>query len=436
MDRLDLFNPFRHKPTEHEDRLTWAFLVALKYEPLLQRFLRAAVLDTVPAGTFVGEWEWKPAEVRTQIDRLESGASFVVSVVLSNERLKTRVPVKWVDRRPRYDGTVHYADGLVLVIENKPLRENVSTSQLSLSRESAGDEAELPDLHDEAVSITWPQILEALLEYDQSPVASYTGRLMAQDLLALVEETRPELNPYRTFDLCGNVEAAVRKRVSLLVRELGQRTGLEVGERRGEPFLRRPKAIAQEAHFLVQSGSAGVVAVRQALWPADTITQARRFFDTVDREALFRLEDTGWAVVPNLHFSFMGTHLVWATTTMPVSQYFELFASGEVRYGQWSTGDPHLREALSDWMEGGLLAEDDREQLIRHFLGTRRDHVNVIPGFGVSIAWTIEELARLEQAEGLSSRLIESFGTALATWGESMAVAGHEQTTLEREGPG
>ena len=41
MARANLFNPF--SSPEYENRLTWAFLVALNYDPLLQNFFRGLV---------------------------------------------------------------------------------------------------------------------------------------------------------------------------------------------------------------------------------------------------------------------------------------------------------------------------------------------------------------------------------------------------------
>ena len=43
MDRINLFNPFDSRFRHHEDRMTWAFLVALKYDLSLQNFFRELV---------------------------------------------------------------------------------------------------------------------------------------------------------------------------------------------------------------------------------------------------------------------------------------------------------------------------------------------------------------------------------------------------------
>ena len=71
MERVNLFNPFALKPIEHEDRLTWAFLLVLKYNPPLQNFLRDIVLrETAKPEFSLENWEivesWETANIFTQ----------------------------------------------------------------------------------------------------------------------------------------------------------------------------------------------------------------------------------------------------------------------------------------------------------------------------------------------------------------------------------
>lgn len=417
MFRANLFNPFRSKPAQHEDHLTWAFLVALRYEPELQRYLRSTVLSELPHDRFVSSWRWEVADVQTQTTRIEAGASMVVSVALSDEPLHFPVPVKWVERSARYDGVIHFSDGLVIVLENKPSRDDVWEGQLSLSRDSAVDGWEGVDLYEQAVSLSWPDILEHLLEFQSSPFASFAGRQLVTDLLELVEETRGNLNPYRTFRLCGVVKEALRKRTAQLLHELAVAAGLETGTRKGMPFLRRPGCIAQEAQVLV-GGSDEHPVLRQFLWPADTVSQARKFFSEVDENAFWDLSDRGWTIVPNLHFSFMSTQLVTATTTLPPKAYMALFRGGEEAYQQLNADEANLEPIMNRWLERQLITPSDFDEIIEQFVRTRRGHINVIPGFKLSYSWSVEDLCVLEEEGALLRRFREEYDAAVRTWGE------------------
>ena len=190
MERVNLFNPFKRRPPEHEDSLTWSFLVALRLEPALQRLLRDLVLAKLPPDRFRGRHPWDPALVQTQTDRIGSDAEFIVSVLVSDEPLGQTVPVAWVDREARYDGVVQFSDGLVLVIENKPAREDVWEGQLSLSRDSLIGEWKDVELHEVAVSLTWPEILEEMLLF----AASGTSHTSSRAGLFSMTKTRPSEN--------------------------------------------------------------------------------------------------------------------------------------------------------------------------------------------------------------------------------------------------
>jgi len=74
MRRLNIFNPFERKQEAHEDRLTWAFLVALHYEPQLQRLFRDLVLAKAVGFSLAPHSFVQPATVRTQAGRIEVAA--------------------------------------------------------------------------------------------------------------------------------------------------------------------------------------------------------------------------------------------------------------------------------------------------------------------------------------------------------------------------
>jgi hypothetical protein len=420
MDRLNLFNPFEHKAAEHEDRTTWALMVALRYDIDLQRCFRELVLGQLPAGRIPDSWQWQPAAVFTQTTQIPTAASTIVSVVISDEALDREVPVRWCSRDAVYDGVVHFPDGLVLIIENKPSRTNVRKLQLSPSRKSFSAAEGTVDLYEKAVSISWPQVLEILLQYSEAPSTPYAGRRIAGDLLDFMAKEKPKLTPYRTFRLCGGRAEALKKRVQMLVEELGQMKGLDAFFRLDYAYVSLPGRTAEEAHFCVADTTTGALGIKQALYPADTVGQADAFFPSVDRERFLALEEHGWQVKSHLHFAFMGTQLLWPTTRLKTREYFDCFAARPKRYGRRDIGPDRKLPELRDWVEDGLISADDVEKIGELFLRTKRNHINVIPGFSVVRWWKIEELADLEEKGILLDRLVDTFNVALGAWGEKI----------------
>ena len=70
MSSVNLVSPFLRTSLEHENHLSWAFLVALKYSPELQRFLRDLVSRHDSMAHLETGYGWEPAEVKTQTSKL------------------------------------------------------------------------------------------------------------------------------------------------------------------------------------------------------------------------------------------------------------------------------------------------------------------------------------------------------------------------------
>ncbi|MYC81118.1 MAG: hypothetical protein F4X19_03360, partial [Acidobacteria bacterium] len=362
MDHTNLFNPFSSLPPEHENRLTWAFLMTLKYDPLLQSFLRELVESKLSPkvrehGNF---WEpWEPARVSTQTKWIDSSTNHLVSVLLTDEAIQG-LQVEWSDRGAIYDGVIEFPDGLTLIVENKPSRDNVDAKQLSPSRSSFPGNIDQCTLHGSAMCLEWSEVLEGVLRHANSKIASFSSREICLDLLSFVEEFHPDLTPYRTFRLCGDKPEALRRRTIRLLDALARRVGLE----RRDDYLFRPGKIAERVAIWVEAEKRTLIL---GLWPADTVRQARRFYQNVDRTALVDLNK--WQVEPNLHFSFMNKHLIWTDTDWPTDRYFGHFADGKL-YGQMN--QTRLVPLIQQWEKIGLITGKNRGDIEYQFKSTRR----------------------------------------------------------------
>jgi hypothetical protein len=426
VDRANIFNPFVSRSEQHEDRLTWALLVAIKYDAALQRYLRDLVLSRIaePLRSSMAReisLNWGAAEVSTQASRIAPSTSLVISVLISDEEIGQQLPVGWSDRKAVYDGVVEYADGVTLLLENKLHHGSVWKEQLSPSRSSYPGDIDEVTLVDFAVSVEWADVLEGILRYAESDLASFGAKEMAQDLLSLVDQVHPSLSPYNTFELCGGREEALNRRVTALLESLGRKADLEFRKRPGqEPYLLRPGMIAQELHLAVSRSGEVEPALRITVWPGDTVSQARRFYDAVDIKSFLSLEDQSWSVEPNFHFSFMATQLVWASTHLTAREYLNRFVGRPDSYGQRLTEEPALTPLLEEWRRDGLIDPAHEDEIRALFINTRRDHINVIPGFRVFRDWGMEEVIKWEQDNTLLESLIESVIEPLSTWGEDL----------------
>ena len=429
MERLNIFNPFRHKSHEHEDRLTWAFLVVLKYDPLLQNFLREMVLAKagLPLEDSNNGVTWEPAVVSTQTKRIENTPALLISVLLTDKSLQKEVEVKWSDREAIYDGVVEYPNGLTLIIENKLRHVDVCEEQLSPSKNSF-PEGDIKDvkLHESAICLEWAEVLEGMLRYAYSSVAPFGSRENVHDFLSLVDEDHPdsELTPYRTFALCGDRPEALKRRIALLVDALKEKGGDDLereydrDKERRWWYLRRPDKIAERVALLIPDLTSKPLKLRMSMWPANIVGQAKRFYKAVDKKRFLNLtESDEWKIESDLHFSFIGTKLVWAETKLETEAYFDLAADGLAGRRDVDSGLPPL---LDSWEHKRLISSETKAKIKVEFLEKNRDHINVIPGFHIYREWDLEEVIELEKKGELEKQILDSLARALATWGETL----------------
>ena len=416
MERLNFFNPFKHKEMGQEDPLTRALLILLRYEPIAQALFLDLSSETLPAHDVPPLSRMNaPLEVRTQVRNLNYASGTLLSVLITDQPISLP-EVRWSDRTAVYDGVLNFGDW-TFIIESKPDATDVWTEQLSPARMSVPEEHELT-LLPYAACLTWQNLFERLIELEAKDLISATGKLLVQDFLALVDESYPKLAPYREFALCGDHPLRLTKRCQMLLEQLATGTSVQIGNRPGRPpYLALGGDIATEAHLLIEEPKGGEAwAVRLDLWPADSVTQARTFFSTVDKATLFGLRDRGWEVRPNLHFSFFSTHLVWATASLEAEAYFDLYMQGRLKAGQVSAEGGAFKRVVSELYELELISDRDWHLLEKELLNTARSTMNVIPGFNVLYRWSREEAITLDAQGQFGEQLLMRIQEALQSW--------------------
>lgn len=252
--------------------------------------------------------------------------------------------------------------------------------------------------------------MEGVLKYADSSIAPFSSREIIRDFLSFVEKVHPRLTPYRTFKLCGERPEALQRRTSLLLDNLAKKVDKADVESREGWYLFRPGKIAERVMIQIESWK-----LKVALAPADTVGQARRFYDTVDKAAFLSLKE--WKVEPNLHFSFVSKHLIWAGTDWETCKYLDYF-SDESSYGQMDRDN--LLPLAEQWEREGLIRSEDRDKIKGQFSNTKRLNLNVVPGFSVSREWDLDTVIELEERRELEAYIIDTLATPLATWGERL----------------
>ena len=425
MDHLNFFNPFSHKEVGQEDPLTRAFLVLLRYEPQAQAIVLDLIREELTEYTSIPTLTQmsRTADIMTQAVSLPQNIQRLVSVLITDEKIENLPCIEPIERGARYDGVLDYGDW-TFIIENKPSAGDVWQDQLKPAKSSLKGSTDVQVIS-RCVCLVWREIILRLGQLEQNQLLSHQGEIMLGDFLAMIDDEYSFLAPFKSFSLCKNDPDRLVKRCRLIVANIAKMVNLEVGNRRSRfPYIYYPEGIVEE----IDLESRSIRDVSKSwelcinLWPADTVTQAKAFYAVVNRGMLLKLLDKGWDIRPNLHFSYMSTHLVWSFFETPIEDYLDIWMEKKHPYGQWTLEGHNLDKLEKDFTRMGLIGAEVNEELESKFAQTARNHINVIPGLHMTYKIDQEKAIEWERANSLESNLITIMNGGLSPWGQKLII--------------
>ena len=218
-DHLNFFEPYENIPAHHENQLTRALLVVLRYSPMAHQAWLSLVdqelhLHQLPQPGF-----------RTQQARiLEKGISGPaneaikgISVICAADASKVEGKTVKSDRVQVLDGIVRYGDDLVIVLETK------------LDGPAPDRQAREINLHGQPVAfegkvrtLSWRSVLDSFADLadDDRGVTAGSERKVLQDFLNFTDRNFPNLGPFSTLDRCGGEQSRVMRRLRKVMKRL------------------------------------------------------------------------------------------------------------------------------------------------------------------------------------------------------------------------
>ncbi len=425
MDKLNVFGGGLSYPLGEENRLTWALMNLIRISPII----RAAFLDLVrdkqerpiPALTALRERE---CVVQTQTGKLVAQEGRFVAIGITAEGKDDDDDVQPEDRGARYDGVVtfiapenrrHQQESLILTIESKRGSE-VGAWQLMPSAASLGEEGQIK-VDSQAVILAWRDIISTLTDLELRELVSPAERVFIRDFIDYVATNHSELNPFDQFAVCRDDLYLLNRRCEVILREI------EPTEERHKswPIIAVKFPSYKQIWLWAEPDHAGSWRITLRLSPGNTITQARKFWSKVDTGELLALQNqnTGWRLESNLHFSYIATHLHRADTLLAVSEYIELWRSGEMEitslYRDGADSYGHNWDCMGT---RGLISPDDVEPLEEKTTRTKRDRIYMSPGLDISYTWPAVQASQLDRDGAFVCEVKERIREATETWGE------------------
>jgi hypothetical protein len=430
MERLNYFNPYQSKSPWHEDQLTRAFLVVARLVPLaLSVLLDLLREEQVCRGSQIklpssSELITSVVDIQTQRNSIPQTTGRLISVVMTDESWTPRTDVADSDRGARYDGVLCFDPSWVIVIENKPSSHNNWEEQVHPNLPRPNE----IDVDPVAIVLRWRDVVGRLTAVVAADVLSRAEKMILEDFLEFVDEQFPTLNPFDTFGHCKNSASLLQRRCKSILETVAP--GRVNWQPIWETFyilLSQPAPTKMCGLYPAGDGDA-VHRVEAAMYPGDTMTQARALFTYLHdhgADRLLALRDRGWQLKSNFHFGFIRTGFGHGVhTSLPLEEYIRYWIEHVEEIEQVSLQEQTFDRALQEFVTSGMMQEDDVQKVVAGLPPTAANF-NIIPGIEMLFEWPLSTAVDLDRR----GRMVEEFKR---TVNEALVACGCEPFDLVR----
>jgi hypothetical protein len=383
--RLNFFFPYESAAASHENQLTRALLVVLRYSPMAhQVWLRMVApehsLQNLPNAEFATQ---RQRVFDEGVNAGDGDAVVGISVWLAPDAKQITKPMTPSDRLQVLDGIIRYGDSLVVVIENKISFAGVTEQPHRINLHGA-----IVAWNETPRSVDWQTLLASFSDLVERSLVSGAEQILIGDFLYLVESAFPLIGPYFTLARCGNQAFRLNRRLDAVLGEVTRSTD---DRRLGCRDITGAGKIAMAQLELDEPKS--LICLR--LYPGDTLGQSRELYgDNAAIHSVLALRSAGWQVEPHFHWGFMTTGYAWTDSPCGTDAYCDYWvkrigATGELRREEWNAYWAELESA-------GIVEAIGKEKFDTHFTNTQRKKAQPRPALACVFPWTLAEARQLD----------------------------------------
>ena len=429
-DHINVFEPFSSLPLDHENALTRALMIVLRTVPMAH----AAFLDLVAEqhAAAVARWgdalgpriagihDLPGADFATQratLPAADDPPSRLVSVVITPEPRFVQERAVTTGRRDGIpDMFVVYGAALALQLESKRFPNSVDAGQLDIHDANAPDGTGVDPV---LVALTWEDVFAAWWSLRQRNLLGAGERVVFDDFLDYVDEHHEALRPYKTVEMCDDdIDLLARRCRSALETIGGADRTRDDGYFWGANLSLGGDWLAERVVLDAMERGDGL-ALR--LFPGELKPQCDQLY-AIDASELLGLRESGWQLLPHLHFSkrsFRWQAFFYPAVRSSADDYLAFFTEPSLRatrtVGEW-------RDWFDEAVRGGILNEEDQAKFDEAFADLEADAA-FIPLPGIQLLWELD-LATAETLDdgrgGLEAVLATEIDRALAALGQPL----------------
>ena len=401
-NHLNFFAPYSSLSAGHENQLTRALMVVLRYSPMAhQAWLRLVAPDRELQKLHTAEFAIQQERLLPDYSAVEEAEEIPgISVWLAPDAEGIEAAVEPSDRRQVLDAIVSYGGDLVVVIENKIGWGKPTQQPYQVNLHGTPVRFDQPPR-----SVRWQDVLEVLADLVERNLVHGAERMVVSDFLGFVEENFLHIGPYSSLRRCGDSAFRIDRRLDIVQ---GLATGSAEGKGQGWRDIERSDKVFMA--WLGYDPDSKLVSLK--MYPADTLGQARAFYrDPESVQTVLDLRADGWQVRPNFHWGFAARGYAWCSSPLAVEAYCEYWikeipGTREVARPEW---DAYWTRLEAD----GIVDQSGREAFDQELVASQRQKISARPGLFCEYSWPLHEAKQMDDRGALVGAVRERINQML-----------------------
>ncbi len=422
MSHMNYFEPFQSKSIKHEDQLTRAFLVVLRYSPsailmfydrVQQSIIKNAKKKKVNINT-ISSVDMSDIYIETQKSKIDNITSNkILSVLITDEEFEVINKIEPSSRGARYDGIITFGNDITFLIENKPNSYDIWEEQLHPNLSGLSENCELIEVPG---VVEWKEIIKNLNQILLINSVSGAEKLLINDFLEYINDNYGFLNPYDNFILCKNNIELIQKRLRKILKQIVSNEDYISYQVLWQNYIINT-GLSELKMIIFEIGKEKKsITLTVSMYYGDTMGQAKEYYKSqIPYLSIERLVDNGWNYNPNFHISHIQKHLIWYSTKQINEQkYYDYWCSNLNKIKQYNKKD--LVNVLNKLKEDGMIVvgQKEKEEFDKKIMQTNRNNINVCPAFCLSYTYDFKKVTKLDSenkfGDELKLRILEGLG--------------------------
>jgi hypothetical protein len=423
MGHLNYFFPYNKGTDYHEDHLTRAFLVLLKYSNSALASFYSYVQAQLNAEQIYSlkplyKQQLTDIDYETQVGYMPV-VNMYISILITNE---TRIITQNIEAKERtaiYDGVINFNDEFVFFIETKPNKDNVWEDQLCPAKKDIPEDAEL--LKRPAV-LEWKEIINFLHRVNESTTTPPHEKLLINDFFELVSTNFDYLNPFNDLSKCHSVYLANR-RIEQILKDIAVDPNKVKYHSGWGYYIELDLPEIRKIGLLLSINSDGD-------WTdlcigvdfGSTVSQARAFYQNIKSPQVFNALSE-WDIYCNFHLSYQSKALVHFKSPDGSFEKYIQYWQQDV-YGNFGGVLKEELESsfLEEYVAEGILIYDaeKKEEVRGTIMEPRYPRINICPAIGMEYYISKDDAVKLDRNSMLISEVAKRMKEVLGILSHSL----------------